>query len=261
MAKDNNSTGDENEDNLHPLLSTLSKTSDLTLSTVDGVRNGMERLNQFSNLLNDQFSSGFGFGFLDGVIKRPNEMIGSTVPNIDAWDKCKEINGLSVWDRDGLWHCLFPSSIIPYSYNGTISENGSSADKTELLSKDDIVIDNEHWFQDVHQLLQWKSQMHKNLKQRRREQWDAWKKSEGEKWTSAFGFTGKGKGKKDKDKDKDKDLISKSVESNFKTLENGQFERVTIEKKTFTDGTTKKWEKKELLNADGSILEIKERRL
>lgn len=78
-------------------------------------------------------------------------------PSSEVYDACKEKSGLSVWDEQGYWRCLFPRSQIPVEKLG------------KVLTKEDVLqdVNNEKglFFQDFNKYLDWKSNMKKALRE------------------------------------------------------------------------------------------------
>ncbi|CCE64626.1 hypothetical protein TPHA_0I01200 [Tetrapisispora phaffii CBS 4417] len=99
-----------------------------------------------------------------------------TAPTTEQYSSCMETNGLSVWDSNGWWRCLFPRSTIERNIEKKNLQNSIYGEqKNAILSKEDVLSDVDHkkygiFFQEYTDLLNWKSQMNRIIKNRQQEQ-------------------------------------------------------------------------------------------
>jgi hypothetical protein len=240
------------------LRNTLSKTNDITLGAVDRLRGWSDGLGALLSTIDDQMDT-FG-GILGGrIINKPNEMISKGIPPPEIYNKCSNIDGLSVWDKNGWWHCLFPRSKIPFDYrSGTVQsmeEFNSDYDSTKLLSREDIEndIDNKYglFFRNLEDLLGWQASMKKSIADQRRKQWADWEQHEKSKWSF------------DDSNDNDniyangKTVIGRETQTSIRSLDNGDMERTIYQRRIYSDGSSRDWEKKEIVGPDGVVKEEK----
>lgn len=250
-----------------PIYNALSKTNELTLNSIDALKNVFTR--DFSsdyNRLNDIFGKLAGAANLlttDSIIRLPNELVTETVPPLDAFEECNKLNGLGVWDQKGLWHCLFPRAVIPYHYeDGTIIDDDDAFTTVSgnLISKEDIENDFNHqngvWFSSLQDLLTWQSQMKKVIKAKNDQQWKNWKEKESKKWSSLWDSDNS-----ENDGADSKRVVSRQMESRMRSIDSGDLERITIEKRTYNDGTKTQWEKTEILDPNGEVKSVNEKNL
>lgn len=243
-----------------PLYGVLSKTNDLTLNSLDALRSVFTRdlsadFGRFNDILG-KVSGAVNLFTNDAIIRLPNELVTETVPPLEAFEECEKLKGLGVWDQKALWHCLFPKSIIPYNYQG---EEVDNAPVGNLLSREDVENDVNHetgvWFSSMQDLLSWQSQMKKAIKAKNEQQWKHWKETESRKWSSLWDND------EDNKDDSSKRVVSRQMESRMRSVDSGDLERITIEKRTYADGSKSQWEKTEILDPNGEVKSVNERTL
>ena len=152
-------------------------------------------------------------------------------PSVEKYDKCVENSGVSVWDENGWWRCLFPNSTA----------------RVGELSLEDIQNDKENknglFFKDYNQLLSWRS----HLKKLAREKQEL---KQAESIQSIYD---------DYSKDVDfpegdsgvQDVVRTSKSVYFRTLPNGDSEEITKIKNVFKDGKKQSEEIKRIFPKDG----------
>ncbi|ODV93505.1 hypothetical protein PACTADRAFT_36118 [Pachysolen tannophilus NRRL Y-2460] len=84
-------------------------------------------------------------------------------PSAETYEACKKKDGLSVWNENGYWRCLFPRAIIPpEKLNST-------------LTKEDVLEDKNNekglFFQDFNKYLDWKAHMRRLQREEREEKY------------------------------------------------------------------------------------------
>lgn len=203
-------------DAINSIADVVSKTNDATFDVVNKLRGWG---NGFSNLI-EALPNG-------GVVRRENGLIAKGIPPSEAFDECKKRNGMSVWDQQGWWNCIFPRD--QFSNN-------------MLLSKEDIENDKNHenglFFNSIEDLLGWQSAMKQNMKKFRSRNWE-----------TSFIETA----------DEDSGSVVSRVQSSWtKTLLNGDVERKVTEKIRKKDGTRTVTERHEILGPDGTVKESSE---
>lgn len=229
------------------LQKTLSKTNDMTLGAIDRLRGWSDGLGAFLSTIDGQVDSFTGL-LGSRVIKNANEIVSKGIPPAEIYQECKAIDGLSVWDQYGWWHCLFPRS--------KIQNKAFGEDLNNLLSREDIEndIDNKYglFFKNLDDMLGWQASMKKAIAEQKRQQWSGWEQREKAKWS----FTTDNSNDND-DLDNGKVIVGRESQTSMTSLPNGDYERTTYQRKVYDDGTSRVWEKKEILGPDGSVKEEK----
>lgn len=127
------------------------------------------------------------------------------VPSARQYDKCKDADGVSAWNKDGIWRCLF---------------------------NNEHQQDPDNWFTKYGNFLDWRRQMRKNLvaqREKELEQWQSiWKpsSSQKEKYISESEAEKAGK-----------NVTSSSFTSETVTKDDGSLETKRVVKKWYDDGT------------------------
>ncbi|CCK73555.1 Mpm1p NDAI_0G05720 [Naumovozyma dairenensis CBS 421] len=89
------------------------------------------------------------------------------VPTLSQYEHCKNVDGLSVWNRFGQWQCLFPASIKP----DDIPLNAMGQGKDPYLTKEIVMGDKDHklglYFTEFGDFLDWRLQMSKLVQEKR----------------------------------------------------------------------------------------------
>lgn len=265
--KDNDAPKNVNSHSLgDPIYNVLSKTNDFTLNSLDALKNVFSRdLSSDFERFNDALGKVSGAVNLftnEAIVRLPNELVTETVPPLDAFEECQKLNGLGVWDQKGLWHCLFPKSIIPYNYNGQIDDNDDFSSFGKLISREDVENDVNHengvWFSSLQNLLLWQSQMKKVIKEKNDKQWKKWTENESKKWSSLWDNNDDSQSGT---VDDSKRIVSRQMESRMRSIDSGDLERITIEKRAYSDGSKSQWEKTEILDPNGEVKSVNERNL
>lgn len=249
------SDADLSSDAYNFLRDALSHGSDITLSSLSALRQFLPpdlptESYRLTHAL-DKLTGAMSLLTNDHVVRLPNEIITETVPPLDTFEECKKLNGLGLWDQRGLWHCLFPKSAI-HTDQSNITQRG------KMLSREDVENDSSDthglWFSSLTDLLNWQVDMKKVIKEQNDKQWKEWKAKETKKWKSIWSTDGlKDSG--------DSSVVSSQMESSLRTLDSGDYERITIERKKFSDGTKKAFEKTEILSPNGEVKSVTQKDL
>lgn len=251
-------------DGLHDgLQKTLSLTNDLTLSALGKLRGLGEGWNSIVNnwdpraVVDGQIPL-LGPGLLSPrVLHKANEIVSRGIPPPEIYEECTKADGLSLWDQQGLWHCLFPRSKIPYDYGtGETRAFGIGPEEAkELISREDVEqdTDNKHglFFKSLEDMLGWQAGMKRAIAEQRRRQWSDWEAKEKAKWNMWKGSNSSGSGK---DGDDDgKTVVGRETETRMETLDNGDLQRTTTQRRVYSDGTSRVWERTEIVGPDGTV--------
>lgn len=90
-------------------------------------------------------------------------------PTDTQFAQCMDSQGLSVWDANGWWRCLFPQSIVSRNL-----PNLQDIESSMILTKEKVESDADHklglYFTDYTKYLLWKTQMNKAVEQRRKDE-------------------------------------------------------------------------------------------
>lgn len=156
-------------------------------------------------------------------------------PSTQLYQKCVDKDGLSVWDDQGWWRCLFPKATL---------------DGDNVLSKEDVLGDDTNkfglFFKDYTGYLDWKSQMKQLVKQKDEEQQLARHRDSIESiYNDYANDTNFGPNSND-------DIISSSKSVFFKTLPNGDGEEITEISNVFRNGKSENKKFKRLIPKDGA---------
>ncbi|SMN21823.1 similar to Kazachstania africana KAFR_0A01680 hypothetical protein [Maudiozyma saulgeensis] len=96
-------------------------------------------------------------------------------PSDTQFAQCMDSQGLSVWDTNGWWRCLFPQNIIRQNL-----PNLQETESAMILTKQKVENDVNHkfglYFTDYTKYLVWKSQMNKIIKDKREKEIENLKK-------------------------------------------------------------------------------------
>ncbi|CDR42621.1 CYFA0S10e00364g1_1 [Cyberlindnera fabianii] len=160
------------------------------------------------------------------------------VPNTSQYEECQNKKGLSVWDENGWWRCLFPRANLPQE--GGVSREDVEGDR-----------DNKYgvFFKEYNSLLDWKVQVAKLVREKEEQ-----KRIQSETQTLNDIYA-------DYEKDLDWDgvtgqdgVVSTSKAVHYKTLPNGDAEEVTEIHNTFRDGRSENKKFRKLIPREGSPL-------
>lgn len=247
------------------LQKTLSLTNDLTLSALNklrGIGSGWNSLLDSWDQINDVQIPLLGPGILSPrVLHEPNQMVSRGIPPPEIYEECTKADGLSVWDQQGLWHCLFPRSKIPYDYGtGETRAFGVGPEEAkQLLSREDVENDTDHknglFFKNLEDMLGWQANMKRLIAEKRRKQWSDWENKEKEKWNF---WKNRDNGNDDNsnnlyDSDDGKTVVGRETETRMVSLDNGDLQRTTTQRRIYSDGTSRTWEKTEIVDENGNI--------
>lgn len=86
------------------------------------------------------------------------------VPTDLQFAECSKVNGLSLWDHNGWWQCLFPQEIIRKRLN-KIYHDIEKVDLNKFVSKESVSNDSarlSEYFNDYTKYLLWKSEQNKS---------------------------------------------------------------------------------------------------
>ncbi|KAG7787222.1 hypothetical protein KL910_003884 [Ogataea haglerorum] len=162
------------------------------------------------------------------------------IPSAKLYSRCQEMNGLSVWDTNGAWRCLFPRASIPDDF-------GSA------LAREDVENDSSHqkglFFQQYTDYLGFKIKMTELANKKRKEEWEKFKEEQKSKWDFY---------KDDKKFSDSPKFTGFSTSTTIRTLDDGDVEKVTVMKQFFNDGSSTIKETKEILNSAGERKTIDE---
>lgn len=115
---------------------------------------------------------------------KPKNLWAFPVPNDRQYEKCKELEGTSLWTRDGVWRCLFPSSASEQSRLNQALDNSKHADFSAQVANSkaggetpDIgAIREAQVFPDVSIYLNWKTAIRKAIQAKRAQERAEWQK-------------------------------------------------------------------------------------
>lgn len=95
-------------------------------------------------------------------------------PTDSQFAQCMDSQGLSVWDTNGWWRCLFPQNIIRQNL-----PNLQDMESKMILTRQKVETDVDHkfglFFTDYTKYLLWKSQMNKIIKDKRSQEEETFK--------------------------------------------------------------------------------------
>jgi len=104
-------------------------------------------------------------------------------PSDSQFAQCMDSQGLSVWDTNGWWRCLFPQNIIKQNL-----PNLQETESAMILSKQKVENDVNHkfglYFTDYTKYLLWKSQMNKIINDKREKEIENPQKLQTNKFTN-----------------------------------------------------------------------------
>lgn len=196
-----------------PLNNLLGESLDETLTNLNHFRK--------DNAFNDFFNGTTSSSSIKSAMKA------YPVPNTYSYQKCKDSQGLSGWDENGWWRCLFPRS--------RLTREGET-------SKEDVENDSENkfglFFKEYSGLMDWKCQVRQLLKQKREEDKLA---RQSANIQSIYNDYAKdiSSDHQSSNNEADQAVISSSKSSYFTTLENGDFEEIIESNKVFSNGDSK----------------------
>lgn len=217
---------------------TLSLTNDLAVNTLGRLRGLSDGLSMVLGGGIDGLNGIRGFGdLLPKVVYNSNEIVTKGVPPAEVYQKCQQVEGLALWDQYGLWHCLFPRSRIQGPYSD------------DLVSREDIEkdVDNKHglFFKNMEDMLGWQAGMKQAIAEKKRRQWLQWQNNEKAKWSF--------NNEDDNNEKNAGNIIGRESETQIRTLDNGDIEKLILKRSIYADGTTKEWQQKEVVGADGVV--------
>lgn len=160
--------------------------------------------------------------------------------------------GLSVWDKDGVWRCLFPKAGLPLRDD---ERSNNTVTKEDYL--DNINDARSNFFENFNDLLGWKSQMRRLAREERQKRFEERKKRYEDLPPSEtnFDLTNTTEITKNSSNingaDNEKKIIGTSKSISTRTVEDGveKYSKIT---KWYDDGTSQVEETKRLLPKDGS---------
>lgn len=96
---------------------------------------------------------------VSNMLRHGNDIMGLyrfKTPSATQYTQCTELGGLSVWDTEGWWKCLFPEAVALKHLN-------NSGDISQVLTREKVESDHSHryglFFRDYTGYLSWKSYM------------------------------------------------------------------------------------------------------
>lgn len=192
---------------------------------------------------------------------KPKNIYSYLVPSGPQYEQCKELDGTSVWTKEGLWRCLFPASsndqhvldaalsrskangpnfFLPKSKASLVASNSSNE---ELLKSTQV-------FPDFSTYLDWRSGVRKALRENHSRARAEWKskfdknvklfgnQSDGVVTTSDPGHLSKTKYITEEEAEQqNKQIVSSSFASSTVTKDDGSLETKEVVKKWYSDGT------------------------
>lgn len=117
--------------------------------------------NNLTNLTN--FNRLFNFNEFDNIntlipptdiIPNLNGIYNYRIPTDEQFAYCQEVNGTSIWDKNGWWKCLFPNEHITKILNSRQLDNNSSIKLDNMITKEKINL--KDYFTDYTHYLLWK---------------------------------------------------------------------------------------------------------
>lgn len=150
------------------------------------------------------------------------------VPTVKAFDKCTAKEGVSVWDKEGVWRCLFPQYSLP--------DDGKGVSKEDYLTNKNGIKDS--LFENYNDLLGWKSKM---------------KKLQAEEFQKAFDNRKLVKGGDEvQEIQNPSNVIGTSTIDRTQTNEDGSVENYSKVLKWYQDGSSLQEETRKIVPNDGS---------
>lgn len=152
---------------------------------------------------------------------KPDNIWAFPVPSTKQYQRCKDLQGTSVWTRQGVWRCLFPQSqnLLENELNKPVSDTGRQI------------------FGDYNAFLDWKVYMRRlkeeKIEKQREELQRKWQENR-EKYAQAVETTVSKTG----EDSPDKKVVSSSVSTHSYTKDDGTFETKKTVKKWYEDGTS-----------------------
>ena len=115
------------------------------------------------------FNSTYGFPFVHnpppkGILQGITGLYNYKVPTDLQFAQCSKVNGLSLWDQNGWWQCLFPQDIIRERLS-KIYRDIEKVDLNRFVSKESVSNDPitlSKYFNDYTKYLLWKSEQNKS---------------------------------------------------------------------------------------------------
>lgn len=99
-----------------------------------------------------------------GILQGITGLYNYKVPTDLQFAQCNKVNGLSLWDQNGWWQCLFPQEIIKKRLN-KIYNDMERVDLDRFISKESVANDPtalSKYFNDYTKYLLWKSEQDKS---------------------------------------------------------------------------------------------------
>lgn len=100
-----------------------------------------------------------------GILQGITGLYNYKVPTDLQFAQCNKVNGLSLWDRNGWWQCLFPQEVIRERFQQFYKE-ADKIDMTKFVSKESVDNNNPtnlgHYFNDYTKYLVWKMDQQKD---------------------------------------------------------------------------------------------------
>ncbi|CAG60886.1 uncharacterized protein GVI51_J05115 [Nakaseomyces glabratus] len=163
--------------------------------------------------LKDIFESGYGSLWdtlkeignyntnLGSLVSRPqgNDVIQQGItglyhygtPNMSQYKECADVDGLSVWDTQGWWRCLFPQGVIRDKLKvDDLSSKEQDSVMSKILTKEAVVNDKDNkygvFFPEWSLYMKWRVHMNHLIQQRKEEEITKRKNNDLKDW--AYGF-------------------------------------------------------------------------
>ncbi|VVT57186.1 uncharacterized protein SAPINGB_P005577 [Magnusiomyces paraingens] len=187
---------------------------------------------------------------------KPRNLWAFPVPSTRQYDNCKELQGTSLWTREGVWRCLFPKSSSDQARLDQALEKSKNADYASASNTTDpstsSTLTETQVFSDFTTYLDWKSAVRKAIAAKRRLERAEWQKQfdsqfgdkspqqyqSGQLTTSSPKFI-----TEEEAKAQNKKVVSSAYSSTTVTKDDGSLETRKVIEKWYDDGTASVTEK------------------
>lgn len=173
---------------------------------------------------------------------KPKNLWAFPVPSSKQYEQCKKLEGTSVWTREGVWRCLFPSSSLDKSRLDSALKKSTQLSSSSKFDSptNELAINSVHAFPDFTSYLDWKSQIRKAIQVKEERELAEWQDNFNRQLSVTRGseerqhpaFISEEEAIK-----QNKNVVSSSVSSSTITKGDGTLETRKIVKKCYSDGT------------------------
>lgn len=161
-------------------------------------------------------------------------------PTLTDYSNCVKNDGISVWDENGWWRCLFPKNKI-----------GNSNELTREDVEKDVQNKYGLFFSDYNGFMDWRLKVRTLVKEK--QEIDRKNALEAREAANIQGIYDDYAKDTDYQDYGDNNVTSQSKSVYYRTLPNGDAEEITQQKKVYRDGTVKKENFKKTIPKDGSL--------